>query len=69
MSGKKMEADNLHEKTRKELKQLCAEHNIRTAGVKVTFCIFLVGRVVMSLEFVFGIGVWYWLWQGQRSVS
>lgn len=36
-----MEADNLHEKTRKELKQLCAEHNIRTAGVKVLSASFL----------------------------
>ncbi|XP_024386110.1 uncharacterized protein [Physcomitrium patens] len=29
-----MEHDNLHEIPRKELKQLCIEHNIRTAGVK-----------------------------------
>lgn len=28
---------NLHELPRKELKQLCNEHNIRTAGVKVEF--------------------------------
>ena len=27
--------DNLHEKPRKELKQLCNQFNIRTAGVKV----------------------------------
>ena len=27
--------DNLHEKPRKELKQLCSQFNIRTAGVKV----------------------------------
>lgn len=29
-----MESVNLHELSRKELKQLCNEHNIRTAGVK-----------------------------------
>lgn len=32
-----MESPNLHELSRKELKQLCNEHNIRTAGVKVEF--------------------------------